>query len=448
MKLKKQRTIFTDGICLAVLAAMSVPTMVRAESVNIRTLSPGSGHDYVFSEDALLDSRKGFGLGLTGDYLNDPLVRTNADNTAETRDLITDMFTLDVQGTYRLHPKWKVGVGLPLHLVSPVGGSGKFAISDMRAFSKHRLLGGGETKPWALAFMIDLRAPTGSRQYYLSDDSVGVGGRFVLEHDLGFMKLAGNAGYMYASNSGLDSENISYKNRIPLSLSALVPIGPRWSINVEGGGAISLPTRDDQNPSELYVGANYALPKDFTFFGGGAIGNFNGVGSNDFRIILGLRTNCSEKQESAPVSVAPTPAPTPAPENPTQPVKPRVVFTPRQIIITEEVRFETGKDVLTASGQKLLDEVADVIKTNLMHFKTIAIEGHTDERGTDKFNLRLSQGRAEAVRYYLMSRGVAKNRLTAVGYGERRLKSKGDTTLSKEQRWAIDRRVEFKVNNK
>jgi outer membrane protein OmpA-like peptidoglycan-associated protein len=71
----------------------------------------------------------------------------------------------------------------------------------------------------------------------------------------------------------------------------------------------------------------------------------------------------------------------------------------------------------------------------------IEIAGHTDSRGSEDYNRRLSQGRTQAVVDYLISQGIAPHRLRAVGYGESRPIDTNDT----EEGRAKNRRVEFTV---
>jgi len=72
---------------------------------------------------------------------------------------------------------------------------------------------------------------------------------------------------------------------------------------------------------------------------------------------------------------------------------------------------------------------------------TAEIAGHTDSRGADSYNQTLSEARANSVRTYLMSRGVAAARLTARGYGESEPIDTNGTVAGR----AANRRVEFRV---
>jgi OOP family OmpA-OmpF porin len=114
-----------------------------------------------------------------------------------------------------------------------------------------------------------------------------------------------------------------------------------------------------------------------------------------------------------------------------------VQVTDSAVVIKQQVHFATNKAVIRPESYSLLDTVARA----LLDFPTIRVEvqGHTDDRGADRRNLKLSHQRAEAVRSYLISRGIEPFRLTAMGYGE---KQPIDTNSSEQGR-AANRRVEF-----
>ena len=100
------------------------------------------------------------------------------------------------------------------------------------------------------------------------------------------------------------------------------------------------------------------------------------------------------------------------------------------------VRFEFNEFNLTSSAQQALAQYAECIKKENLRF---TLGGHADERGTDEYNMVLSQKRAASVRKYLVDLGVKDGTLDTVGYGENKPVSNG----SNEDAWAQNRRVEF-----
>ena len=85
------------------------------------------------------------------------------------------------------------------------------------------------------------------------------------------------------------------------------------------------------------------------------------------------------------------------------------------------IAFDFDAVALTAHAMRELDSVAGALNDPRLLAATFTLEGHTDARGNDAYNLRLSRRRAEAVVAYLRARGVAAHRLQAEGYGEYRL---------------------------
>jgi outer membrane protein OmpA-like peptidoglycan-associated protein len=87
------------------------------------------------------------------------------------------------------------------------------------------------------------------------------------------------------------------------------------------------------------------------------------------------------------------------------------------LTLSGEVLFAFNKTELRPIAQERLGQVADVLKQT---DQKIVIEGHTDSVGGDAYNLRLSKGRAQAVKDFLASRGVPADRIEVVGYGKAR----------------------------
>ncbi|MCA9697049.1 MAG: OmpA family protein, partial [Myxococcales bacterium] len=114
-----------------------------------------------------------------------------------------------------------------------------------------------------------------------------------------------------------------------------------------------------------------------------------------------------------------------------------VKVDPCAIKLDDKVYFEFNKWNVDPKSFKLLDDVVTVMNSN--PDITIEIGGHTDSKGSDKYNKKLSQKRVDSVRQYLIDKGIKDTRVTAVGYGE---DVPIDTNRTAEGR-ANNRRVEF-----
>jgi len=103
------------------------------------------------------------------------------------------------------------------------------------------------------------------------------------------------------------------------------------------------------------------------------------------------------------------------------------------------IQFETGKDVILKASYPILDQVVQVMLQNPSY--NLEINGHTDNVGDPQKNMELSDKRAKAVQNYLISKGVAKERTIARGFGDTLPIADNKTPQGKSK----NRRVEFKV---
>jgi len=117
-----------------------------------------------------------------------------------------------------------------------------------------------------------------------------------------------------------------------------------------------------------------------------------------------------------------------------------VQITRERLELLDRVYFESGKASVLARSHLLLDNVARVVSAH-PEIAAIEVRGHTDNRGSDDFNLRLSEKRAESVVAYLVGKGVPADRLRAVGRGEAEPVYDNDTRTGR----AANRRVEFVI---
>ncbi|MBK7378671.1 MAG: OmpA family protein [Ignavibacteriales bacterium] len=104
----------------------------------------------------------------------------------------------------------------------------------------------------------------------------------------------------------------------------------------------------------------------------------------------------------------------------------------------EGITFAFDKSKITPESEKILMDALNTLKNN--EDVSVEISGHTDNVGSDAYNQKLSLRRADAVKGWLVSKGISSDRLTSVGYGESKPKVPNDTP----ENMNLNRRVEFK----
>lgn len=110
-----------------------------------------------------------------------------------------------------------------------------------------------------------------------------------------------------------------------------------------------------------------------------------------------------------------------------------------KILELQGANFDTAKATLTAEGRRKVEEASRTLKANPTI--NVAVEGHTDSVGSDAYNLRLSERRAQTVADELVKDGISRSRLSTKGYGESRPVADNTTAAGK----ARNRRVELIV---
>ncbi len=142
--------------------------------------------------------------------------------------------------------------------------------------------------------------------------------------------------------------------------------------------------------------------------------------------------------------VAPPPPPAPAPAAPAAPAPapkaaPAAAPTSEKVSFAADAFFDFDKAVLKPEGKAKLDDLAS--KLGGINLEVIIAVGHTDSVGTDEYNQKLSVRRSEAVKAYLVSKGVEANRVYTEGKGEKQPVDDNKTAAGR----AKNRRVEIEV---
>lgn len=113
--------------------------------------------------------------------------------------------------------------------------------------------------------------------------------------------------------------------------------------------------------------------------------------------------------------------------------------TATKVVLNADAFFDFDKATLKPAGRQMLDQVAQ--QTKAINLETLIATGYTDSIGSAAYNLKLSQRRADAVKSYLVSRGVDANHIYAEGKGKTNFVASNKTAAGR----AKNRRVEVEI---
>ena len=111
----------------------------------------------------------------------------------------------------------------------------------------------------------------------------------------------------------------------------------------------------------------------------------------------------------------------------------------REAFVNQDIHFDFDSSSLAPEAQNILNDKAAYLRSN--SDVNVMIEGNTDERGTDAYNMALGERRAQAAKDYLVNLGINAKRLDTISYGEERPIAQGHT----EEAWAKNRRDHFSI---
>lgn len=422
-------------------------------------------------------------LGLFLNYAYRPLVVVDDDGEVASK-LVAGRMGFDLLGSYTLAGPFAIGLGMPLYALQSGDGDPSFGgLGDLRIVPKLRIL--DDRDSIGLALVAEVRAPT-----HTGDFSGGDGFSFVpkavLDH-----RFPGGLRFGFNFGAAIREETTLANVKAGSELAYAGALGYRFGgatgnteIGIELNGGVGLSESDKEElPLETFLFLRHEPSEEWEIIGGPGIGTIPGYGIPLFRAFVGVRYRptahdrdhdgvpddedaCPDVAEDrdgdrdtdgCPEEDADTDRDgVPDKDDKCPKAKetinghededgcpdsgdPRVIYEDGEFKVLDVVHFEHGKAEIKEESHSLLDQVALTIKANPE--TKVRVEGHTDDTGPRDVNLRLSKARAQAVRSYLVKKGVSPGRLRAEGYGPDKPKLKESTPEAR----AKNRRVEFIV---
>jgi outer membrane protein OmpA-like peptidoglycan-associated protein len=365
--------------------------------------------------------------------------------------------------------------------------NGKVAIPGLRRRPEDSGLGA--------ALTLGLSLPTGDQEAFASDGEFTYTPGLLVDYRFpGGILLSGSVGLWNRPDRLFNGVKVG--DMAPFGIATEIPIIRRYGVTAVGmvHGAVGLdklPTQPREIPAELLFGLRWysSLGLTFTVGGGGGCGcSLQAPSLRFFSSIVWVPAKTAEWEAIENFKQPPEPPPPPPPDTDGDSVTDDKDVCPKEkglpdrggcpirdgdndgvedgidrcpeihagpggkggcpvariqgnkIVILENVNFATDQDVILSESFPILEEVAQVMKTH-PELQRVLIEGHTDSRAGEVYNLDLSKRRAASVRSYLEEIGVEPQRLCSQGFGQSRPVAENDT----EEGMARNRRVEFTI---
>lgn len=379
-------------------------------------------------------------LGFEFDYANRPL-EFRATGGANGRQSVLDhTYIVNLFGALGFTDWFEAGINIPLVAynrfftdnvaASPDHGGG---MGDILMLAKFRILDIEEHKV-GFAVATTLSLPTGDIVRYNGNGHIMGGLKLIFDARLHErLELALNIGGVMRDDvtrnftfAGGAVSSVRVDDLFTYGLGANIKFGKNWEGIVETQGSTVIRNFfSNTNTTSLEAGGAvryYFGQSGFSVDVGGAAGLIEGIGTPRFRANVGLTWKAQPKE-----------CPECAPD-------PRIQGN--KIVLWGKIFYDTAKATIKPISYPVLDDVVDVLNKH-PEITLVEVQGHTDFRGSDSYNQKLSQRRAQSAMQYLINKGISPSRLTARGYGEAKPIATNKTVEGMSQ----NRRTEFIILN-
>ena len=438
----------------------------RADGLDAERFVPSIGAaGTFFDEHPAVPSHLGWSLGLFLNFADDPLVVRDGNGVVASRPLHTAL-TTDVTASLGLGGWSELGVALPLHLIydgdTYVAGTARLdanaGVGDLRLVPKFALLRRGTLRRHVLlGLAVPVSLPTGDDEAARGAGGVTVQPELLFAFHTGKLGLGFDLGYRWRSQHPADlpwGDEVTVGPWLSVALTRAVTL----RIETYAANTVAGHVSGADLAVEALAGIDYAIG-NWDLYLGASRGVTDGLGDPTLRIVGGVRyrhdaprhegfedsdgdgiadkddkcrneaededgfqddDGCPEldnDEDGVPDAQDECPELSGDRAHDGCPAKTYVKIEAGKVYIFGKVRFANGSSNIDRRSEPLLDQISEALKAN-PDVGTLRIDGYTDNVGDPRFNQRLSEERAAAVRAALIKRGVDGDRLTTRGFGE------------------------------
>lgn len=384
-----------------VLMFVFVLSSFSAQALNVQTLRPKSGNTAGFSLwTSEAQPKRGITFGLGLDYTRNPLERGTPITNPRLDGVVDQFLTVDMGIGVGLTDRFSIHANLPWNIYHDVADS-VISVEDLSAFdlgdvglsAHYAFFDATKTQSgFGLALVPFMTLPTGDEDVYFGDRTVTGGAKLVVDKLFGKNHIFANVGVNFR---GLETiSNLNVDDEFLYGLGFQRPISTKHDIHVilEGEGSTQLDNffkSEVHNPFETHLVVQKKwMDSKLVAFTGGSMGLTAGYGAPDYRIHGGLSYTMFAKK--------------------------KVKKLPK--ITIGNIYFPFDKDWYYPIHARDIKQVVKFHEQNPE--KVMIIKGHTDNYGTDQYNIDLGERRSTRVYNALIKAGVNPDKLRIQSYGE------------------------------